>query len=160
MLQKKHLKVIANPFAVPLDQHGRPCAAVLYDPSHSGGFARHIGAKIERVVIEKRGLSYSPSSKQNVGGGGQLDKVDQSFSYDLSPIEIVDTAYHRAAIANGSLVAADEFTAKAGNVKFAQPAHVLTNAQAQCIAEWERDIGEKPPVATWKLANAPKAGEK
>ena len=110
---------------------------------------------MDRNVLEKRELKYSPSQKQNVGGGGQLDKVDLSWSFDLSPIEIEDSRYHRKAITDGLLLPANEFTAKAGGIKFAPIAQVLAKSQAVAIAEWERDTENTVSVDSWKLANAP-----
>lgn len=154
MVQKR-LSVVANPFAVPLDQHGRPCAAVLYDPALSGGHRRYIGAIMVQTTLAKREFKYSPGQKQQTSGGGQLDKVDIFWSFDLAPVEVEDSRYHRKAIADGLLLPANEFTAKAGGVKLAPIAKALAKAQDAAIAEWERDTENTVDVQGWKLANMP-----
>lgn len=111
---------------------------------------------MERNVIEKRSSTYSPNQRQNVGGGGQLDRVDISWSFDLSPVEIEDTRYHRKAISDGLLLPANDATAKAGGVKFVAASKLIAMAQAQAVNDWERDNEAKVPVDSWKLANAPK----
>ena len=153
MVQKR-LSVVANPFAVPLDHLGRPCAAVLYDPALSGGHRRYIGATMGQTTLQKREFKYSPGQKQQTSGG-QLDKVDIFWSFDLAPVEIEDSRYHRKAIADGLLLPANEFTAKAGGVKLAPIAQALAKAQSAAVAEWERDTENMADVESWKLANMP-----
>jgi hypothetical protein len=164
LLSSKRLKVVINPFAVPLDHKGRPCAHVLYDPAHSGGHAIYIGAKLHRVVLEKRQFAYAPGPKQVIAGGAQQDRVDLSFEYDLSAIEIEDTRYHRKAIADGVLVPADEQTAKAARVAFVAPTEAIAKSRGVQIATWEAQRGEKPDVTNWKIngiaPSATKVGEK
>lgn len=155
MLQKR-LSVVANPFAVPLDHLGRPCAAVLYDPALSAGNRRYIGANMTQTTLQKREFKYSPSQKQQTSGGGQLDKMDISWSFDLAPVEIEDSRYHRKAIADGLLLPANEFTAKAGGVKLAPIAQALAKAQLSAVTEWERGTENTVDVASWKLVNMPK----
>jgi hypothetical protein len=173
LLSQKRLKVVLNPFAVPLDHKGRPCAHMLYDPSHSAGQAVYVSAKLHRVVLEKRQFAYKPGDKQVISGGGQQDRVDLFFEYDLEPIEIEDTRYHRKSIVDGVLVPADEATAKRVGINRFIPADTLiAKTREQRIAEWEAQHGEKPDVSTWKVnapaaptdepkaPNTPKAGEK
>jgi hypothetical protein len=157
LLSQKRLTVIVNPFAAELDQHGRPCAHVLYDPAHSGGSAQYIGAQLNRVVVEKRSFSYAPGAKQVIAGGGQQDRVDLSFSYDLEPVQIEDTKYHRKMIADGALVAVDARTAKAASVEFIDPKTVIAKDRERRIADWKAQHGEEPKTGEWKISSAPNA---
>jgi hypothetical protein len=141
LVSKKFLRVVPNPFAAPLDHEGRPCGAVQYDPEHSR-FVRYIGATRADEVLEKR-----PAN--DLRG----HRVDVRWVFDLAPVDIEDTNYHRGMIASGELFAADESTAKRGGLKVLAPfADALRVARSKAIDAWTKDHdGDAPPVAEWRI---------
>lgn len=148
LLSKRFLRVMPNPFAAPLDHEGRPCAAVQYDPQHSH-FVRHIGAQRVETITEKR--------------KGRPDKIVVTWTFDVSPVDIEDTQFHRDRIASGELLAADAETSKRVGLKIhADPLERLRVACAERLTEWVRDHetglpeslsrwfgGESPLIANW-----------
>lgn len=161
LLSQKRLRVVINPFAVPLDHKGRPCAHVLYDPAHTNGQAVYIGSRLNRNVVEKRSFQYAPGQKQIVAGGGQQDRVDMTLEYDLAPVEIEDTRYHRKAIGDGVLIPADEKTAKVLGARFVEPKDLIASSMEKRVAEWREQTGDDPDRNAWKInaPGAPKAGD-
>ncbi|MGN6103713.1 MAG: hypothetical protein ACTHU0_01285 [Kofleriaceae bacterium] len=135
-----HLRVVPNPFAAPLDQHGRPCGFVRHDPDHPAA-QEYIGARMVREVIGNRRPPNHP----------QATRLDSRLHYDLTPRPIVDTSYHRKRVRDGDLLPADDATARRCGVKFEPPAKRLASLEEAAIAEYAgRCGGALPPVETWQ----------
>ncbi|MEJ7728214.1 MAG: hypothetical protein WKG00_03280 [Polyangiaceae bacterium] len=150
LLSKKPLKVVANPFAAPLDRHGRPAAAVQYDPEHIGpGQVIYIGAARTQELIRARpeiGATWKPT-------GNQGAKYDVRFMFDLEPLEVVDSQYHRDRILGGELLAADPATAKRVGLKaFEEPSVLLEEAKTAAVEAWKAQHDELPDVEAWHFA--------
>jgi hypothetical protein len=145
ILSRKHLRVVPNPFAAPLDHDGRPCAVVQYDPEHAARYTL-IGVERRERVLEKR-----------APGSAQQTRVDVTWAYSLEPVTIEDTGYHRALILEGSLLAADEGTAKRAGLKMLAPwADAIRMARAKAIDVWAKaHDGDAPPVGDWMIAGLP-----
>jgi len=147
LVSKKFLRVVPNPFAAPLDHNGHPCGAVQYDPEHSP-FVRYIGATRDDKVTEKR-------QANDIRG----HRVEVRWVFDLSPVDIEDTNYHRGMIATGELLAVEESTAKRGGLKVLAPyADALRVARSKVIDAWAKEHdGDAPPVAEWQISGPPAA---
>lgn len=144
-MKSPHLRVVANPFAAPLDHLGRPCAAVRYDPTKSPHVS-YIGAQRVAKVVEKR-----------PAGGARSDREAVTWLFDVAPVSIEDTAYHRERIAAGELLPADAETAKRCGAKvFADPNERLKVACAERLVEWVKlDQGLPDSLPTWFSGGAP-----
>lgn len=144
-MKSKNLSVVANPFAAPLDHLGRPCAAVRYDPTKSPHVS-YIGAQRVAKVVEKR-----------PAGGARSDREAVTWLFDVAPVSIEDTAYHRERIAAGELLPADAETAKRIGAKvFVDPNERLKVACAKRVVEWQRHHEELPPaLGEWFSGGAP-----
>lgn len=144
LVSRKHLTVVVNPFAAPLDHEGRPCTIAQYDPEHAARYTL-IGCERRERIIEKR------------KGDRRGDRTDVTWAYDLTPANIEDTNYHRGLIRDGVLLAVDESTAKRAGFKALAPwADALKVAKAKAIAAWSKDHdGEAPPVNDWIINGMP-----
>lgn len=143
-MKSPHLRVVANPFAAPLDDRGRPCAAVRYDPTRSPHIS-YIGAQRVAQVVEKR-----------PAGGARSDRVLVTWLFDVAPVSIEDTQYHRERIAAGELFPADGETAKRLGLKMhVDPNERLKVACAERVVEWQRQHEELPDLAPWFGGGAP-----
>lgn len=144
-MKSPHLRVVANPFAAPLDHLGRPCAAVRYDPTRSPHVA-YIGAQRVAAVAEKR-----------PAGGARSDRVAVTWLFDVAPVSIEDTAYHRERIAAGELLPADAETAKRLGLKMhVDPNERLKVACAERLCEWVKlDMGLPESLPEWFSGAAP-----
>ena len=148
-LSSKALSVVANPFVCPLSPDGFPVAMVAFDPDQLpvGAPPRLIGAQLVRTIVE---------SRANEGGRRQSRREAKVF-YNLTAQAIPDTAYHRALVRSGELLAADADTwrivsppKKDDDRKFAAPDIRLAADASERIAEWsEAHPDEAPPVAAW-----------
>lgn len=134
LLSPAILKVVANPFASPLDREGRPCTFVQVDPEHSGGGVRYIGCRLDRKV-EKPKL-MSPNMRRE--DRRQYPRIATTVFYDLTPVGIVHSAYHVQQIRDGALLPADEATMKLCGMKgpFEKPLTVIERDASARIAEW------------------------
>lgn len=138
------LRVIANPFCAPLDHKGMPCGLLQFDPVHAKGLPRYVGARIDRELLAKR-PAFGP----------QKSLYRTTVKYDLTPQQIVDTAYHRDAVRMGQLFAADADTARRAGIKdFEDPKALMAADREACIAGWIAQHGEPPPVDTWFVEGA------
>lgn len=167
-LSDKPLMVVVNPFSAPLDAHGRPSGSVMFDPEHSGGGApRYIGMEIHRGLLEKRPakarvvIDAGPDGLEFEIKNPQQSRYETTFYYDLTPVAVVDSAYHRRALVNGELLAADESTAKRAaamaepmNVKFKYVPH--EQALAASRAEAIKAAPEPPDESKWVDAGTEK----
>jgi hypothetical protein len=157
LMSDKPLLVVPNPFCVPLDRRGRPCGLVQYDPEHVSGPPRYIGGDLDVKVIERRELTFRTKDHRK-------SKLDVMAMFDVAPLQIVDSAYHRQMVKDGGLVAADESTAKRCGVEFASPPSVIEKARAAAVAAWVAQHGEEPAQDAWakqmKVPASPAAGAK
>lgn len=107
------LKVLPNPF-LHVDAKGRPCAIVSYEPTDQNDYMsskRFVGMTMKHVVAFKA----KPNS-------GQQDMQETWYEPTGEVTELDDSAYYRAALRAGELIAADAFTSKiAGDKKFIEP---------------------------------------
>lgn len=158
LLSSATLRVIINPFAAPLDENGRPCAIVNYDPEHTGkpGSVRRIGCTIERKLDDVRERGKWKGQKPGTSAPAQYKRFNTKVLYDLSPQPIVDSLYHRKLVQDGALLAADDPTAKLCDVEARAPGEGLAASAAERLQDWiyDRD-GAVPDVGSWLLKNWP-----
>lgn len=110
---QNRLLVLPNPGHTK-DHLGRPACAIPADPLEHTSFRRWIGAKPKTSV--KR-----PKVTRMIGG--QLTTLveadyDIEWEFSATPVEIPNTGYYRDRLKEGSLLPADEATAKAAGIKF------------------------------------------
>lgn len=143
------LQVIPNPYRV-LDADGKPTAIVPCHSKHAPG--EFVGATRELVVIEP---AEFVDLKQNIRGKTSVrtvlakhDRSKASFTFSTEPVSLpmdgVAGAYYRRRVREGSLIAADQFTAQKCGVAFVAPSDVLAKERAGAAKEFERQFGEKP----------------
>lgn len=91
-LSQKKLVIVANPFAAPLSAEGACMALAAADPAEGG--ARYIGARTTaKPDLERRSLLSL--------NGKALGRDKVSVVYDLRPVTVADTSYHRNLIKAG-----------------------------------------------------------
>lgn len=158
----KNLRCFPNPFQ-QLDHEGVPAATFPFDPSHSPD-RRWVGAVIDRSP----GTDGAPRTRPLETPGdltavlprgrlkGRVLHVDRAprkriqFAFDLQePAVLPPSSHYLFGIRQGSLIPADEQTARAAGVVFACPKRALATAAAAALATWERENGVPPDVASW-----------
>ena len=143
-ISTKHLMVVPNPFAGPLDAGGRPCSAVQFDPEESLGAVRYIGAKPDAKPRPGR-----PGDDRRPGGA-QYQRFDMRWEYNAGPHPIPDTMYHRERIRGGELLPADEPTARRAGVVFAKLEGNLAGAAHAALTAWsEQHPDDEPDLEAW-----------
>jgi hypothetical protein len=140
---KKMLSVVPNPYLV-LDHEGRPSCVVRYDPAFGRkGEVTYVGATLAREKI----------SRDDTQGRHDLDDRhalwDITYKYSMTPLSIENTDYHLARIREGSILAADEATAKFAGVEFVDLAKALDMAKAKAVADWKADHEDEDPTEGW-----------
>lgn len=158
-LSKRILYGIPNPFAAPLDQHGRPCGAAMRDPEMTLGSPRYVGATLARKVVSTpssglddrhiavRARAFDKGTLDAFGGQA---RYDTTWTFDLAPQPLEDTRYHRDALARGELLVADQATANFLKLPFVDPMKRLALARDARIAEWTAQTEEEPDFALWQ----------
>lgn len=138
-MRTKTLRVLPNPWGhvhVYADGVPRPCVAVQSD-MHEHVAGRYIGATAD--AVETR-----PGKTVRVGSKSvtmQSARHELHWTFATEPVELPNTGYYRDRLKEGSLVAADEATARAANVKFREPAEVLAEAKARAVATFDDQHG-------------------
>lgn len=147
MPSAKTLRVYANPY-LHLDHEGQPAGACPCDPDEHTPERRFVGAKLKADLIRKADKSKGISAKHRI-----------SFEFSDEAQTVPDTAYYRAAVNSGELIAADLDTAKAcGFVEksFRDPKAVLADAKKAACDAFKAATGDPPAFAK----PAPKKAEK
>lgn len=128
-LSQKKLVIVANPFAAPLSAEGACMALAAADPAEGG--ARYIGARTTaKPDPERRSLLAA--------NGKALGRDKVSVVYDLRPVSVADTSYHRNLI-------------KAGDVLVSPAEEKLLAAARASLAAFELDGGDRAQaLAAWR----------
>jgi hypothetical protein len=139
---------------VALNHDGMPVGVVLYDPLEGRqGEAHFIGARLAKRearrpdVLAKRGNVLRKDRR--------APRYVTRVEHDMTPQRVPHTAHHIVAIESGSLIPANEATAKIARVPFVAPAVRLAAARDAAIANWTREYGAPPPVASWPVLAIP-----
>lgn len=132
LLSNAALMVVINPFLAPLDEKGRPCTIVQYDPDHTAaGSVRRIGCSLDR-----RPLKDERPRGNGRGSPSQYPRFDTTVVYDLGAKPIKHSVYHLNMVRDGALLPADEATAALCWVKFVPPAETLSVALREAVTAW------------------------
>jgi hypothetical protein len=146
MPKPRTLRVYANPYTF-IDHEGRPAGVYPHDAEHRAG-ASHVGlSKVDATTLEKRDPKWDTRN----------DLVDVLHTYDAEVQEVPDIPgkpHYRQGIREGSLIPADEATAKAVGMKWEEPAAVLERARLKAIQDWTANHGEPPAFAVDDEAHA------
>lgn len=154
------LSVFPNPYHC-YDHLGRLSSAVRYDPLFGRpGEIHHVGAEVTTKVVEARG--EVKSIPQDTGTGGpprdvttfstdpRGDLRDTTVKHDVAAHPLPHTDYHVRMIRGGSLIAADEATAKAARVAFMPLREALIAARAKLVQAWKAEHPEDD-VPEWPM---------
>jgi hypothetical protein len=123
------LRVFPNPFSAR-DKTGAPCGVCPRDPeSDGGGPGQFVGARLDRgntkvlQKLKKGDDIRSPMQRTAYEflGVSALDPELAAKLMNAEPIEVPRTKYYRDRIAEGSLIAADEATARVAKGRFVEP---------------------------------------
>jgi hypothetical protein len=149
------LRVHPNPYAA-LDPNGKPAGVVHFDPEHNlGNDVAHIGCITSRKPADASKLWSRYEHNRDT-------RYCYEHSFDLAAADIPHTDYHVRQIKDGSLLCADEATARTAGIAFVQPAVALEKAREAAIAEWVANYGVEPPTESWEkfTIGAPACAEK
>lgn len=125
------LSVYANPYTY-IDHKGHLAGVVAFDPEHSGGARRWVGA-----VLEKDKCKVAPRGKGDI----RSPATDVVFTFSNAPQRVLATQYYIDQIRDGSLVPADEASAERAGVAFVSPRKALAYARDAAIAGWRTHYG-------------------
>lgn len=146
------LQVIPNPYRV-LDADGKPTAIVPCHSKHAPG--EFVGAT-KTLVVE------SPAEfvdvKRKVGDRevkeaklAAFDRSKASFTFSFEPVGVPGEGaaggYYLKRVREGSLIAADQATARACGVAHVAPKDVLAKEREVAAKEFERQFGAPPDWA-------------
>lgn len=147
LLSRATLWVVVNPFAAPLDEQGRPCTIVQFDPDHTpAGTVRRIGCSLDRKPL----ADHRPRRPGSHASPAQYPRFDTSVVYDLAAKPVPHSVYHVALLKSGDLVPANETTAKICGMKFVDPGVQVEAALEKAVAEWLFDHEGQPiDPAAW-----------
>jgi hypothetical protein len=149
------LKVLPNPYFV-LDHEGMPAGAVRWDPEVGRpGTIHHIGVTVTRAVVPNGQGNRTAAYPENAKRPANQRRRAVRFQWAQEPVEIPMSAGHRAAVRNGTILAADKETARACLIYFVPPAQALQEARERAIAKWNAATGENPPIELWNAALGP-----
>lgn len=132
-LNPKRISVIPNPFAAGLDAEGRACGLCptdpIEDPTEPG---RMVGAVVDAVMLSTVLGGEIRNARQSTGykflGVSNRETSKHQLATELGkrePVALKYTDYYRDRLMDGSLLPADEATAKVAGVSFLEPASVL-----------------------------------
>lgn len=145
-MPKRVLRVYVNPYTF-IDHEGRPAGVFPHDPAYLPG-QMHVGlSRVESTVTEKRDPTKDP----------RPSLTDRVHHYDAEIQEVPDVPgqnHYRQGIREGSLIPADEATAKAVGMKFEDPQAALTRARVKAVKDWTDAHGEPPAFAADEEAHA------
>jgi hypothetical protein len=146
LLSKAALVVVINPFASPLDEQGRPCTIVQFDPDHTpAGTIRRIGCSLDRAPLKD---ARKPGNGR--GSPSQYPRFDTRVIYDLGAKPLPHSVYHVGLIREGALLPADEASARLCGVPFVPPEQALAKALRAAVAAWLLDHhGESVDPQRW-----------
>lgn len=146
MPKPRVLRVYVNSYTY-IDPEGRPAGVFPHDPAFMPG-QMHVGlTRLQTTVTEKR----DPSKD------GRSDLFDLLHHYDAEIQELPDVPgqkHYRDGIREGSLIPADEATAKAAGVPWEEPGAVIERWRLKAVRDWTADHGEPPAFATDDAAHA------
>lgn len=146
MPKPRVLRVYVNPYTY-IDSEGRPAGVYSHDPGHMPG-QMHVGiTRLQTTVTEKR----DPKKDD------RASLTDLVHHYDAEVQEVPDIPgqkHYRDGIREGSLIPADEATARAVGMKFEDPQEVLGRARLKAVREWTDANGEPPAFAADDDAHA------
>jgi len=146
------LQVIPNPYRV-LDADGKPTAIVPCHSKHAPG--EFVGAT-KTLVVESPAEFVDVTRKVN---GRDIkeqklaayDRSKASFTFSFEPVSVpaegAAGSYYLKRVREGSLIAADQATARTCGVPFVQPRDVLAKERAAAAKEFERQFGAVPDWA-------------
>ncbi len=153
----KHPHVYCNPYHV-LDHEGHPCSVFPFAPEHGAGSRRFVGACIATVdMLEKPGAVDTKTKGElasfKLAGAtqfiGRSPRQRTHWAFDLTPQPVLAIPHYRMGARDGSLFAADPYSARVLNVPFVDPLKALAAARAEAIALWTQEHGEPPPIEEW-----------
>jgi hypothetical protein len=133
---------------VALDHNGMPVGVVIYDPLEGRpGETQFIGAALTKREVRR--TEVQPKRGGAVRADRRRPRYASSVEHDTSAQPVPHTAHHIAAIESGSLIPANEATAKIATVPFVEPTMRLDQAREAAIATWTREHGVPPPIEAW-----------
>ncbi len=149
----KMLQVIPNPYRV-LDADGKPTAIVPCHSRHAPG--EFVGATKTLIEIEPADFV---DVKKVVGGKpvidrklAKFDRSKASFTFTMVPVQVpaegVIGVYYRDRVRDGSLIAADQFTAQKCGMSFEAADKVLAKERDAAAKIFERQFGALPEWAS------------
>jgi len=174
-MKDPYLRAVPNPFAY-LDHDGLPAGTYAFDPDHGQGSRRWVGATVDRSLgpdgqPKTRALPQDgdktaayrpngPDGKPLTDASGR--PVVRRVTVDRAPMKRIvwahavdeahplpDTPHYRLGFREGSLIPANEATAKKLGVPFVPVADALAQAAKKAIDHWTQTYGEPPDVDAW-----------
>lgn len=149
------LRVLANPW-LHLDHEGQPAGACPCDPDEHTPERRFVGAKLQAKLLREADLEKRQLARHRI-----------TFAFDESAQDVPNTAYYRATVNSGELIAADPATAKLCGFRaesFRDPQAVLAEARAAAFDNFKASYDEAPPfervAPKAKAAQPAKDGDK
>lgn len=160
-IPRPDLNVLPNPWTY-IDHRGRPAGVVPVEPPREATYAppttlRAVGAKVGKV------RQVRAARHQRVGTAvGEIVKARHDLEWEFSdePTTVPFSAYYRAKVRKGELLAADEPTARACGVKFVEPKAALEKARKEAIERFDAETGEDAFAHFEKLRADEAAAEK
>lgn len=149
LLSSTPLRVIINPFSAPLSADGSACALVRTDIEHPNAI-EYIGATLE---VGKKARPKHPYGDK---------AVVRVRKYDLEPVDLDDTAYHRSKVKSGEAFASDDSTAARCGQKARTPEELraaLVGAACKAAAALP-DVDIEPPWTAQGLGDFVPAAKK
>lgn len=161
----KMMQVLPNPYR-SLDADGKPTAIVPCHSRHAPG--EFVGATKTLNVLQK---ATTIDIKRVVNGRTviepmieQFDRSKASFTFSLEPVQVPAEgavgAYYRDRVREGSLVAADEATARKCGVAFEPSDQVLARECDVAAKAFKSQFGTSPEWAKLDTKPAPAVAPK
>lgn len=131
------VRVLPNPYH-SLDHEGRPaghCPRERLMSTAPGTHQGYVGCTCLATAPEKLPDGHHGTPNQ-----------DTVWHFSREPLSIADPrGYYRLAVSRGEIIAADQKTAMASNVKYVPYDEALRLAKAEAVAKWRAAFGEDPP---------------
>lgn len=126
------IKVLPNPY-LHLDENGKPAHVIPVDPTTSTARA-FVGAVLSNAeVVDNYPVGELLSARQF-----------NTWTFSQEPVEVLYTQYYRAAVRDGSLICADDSSAKRCEVSFVPVAKAFEQYKAEAANKWKNQYGEFP----------------